>query len=383
MRIAQVTATFPPYLAGTGYVAYYQSRELARLGHEVHVLTAASKSDGDNDHPEGVYMHHLSALTRIGNAPLLPGLLNLQAFDIVHLHYPFISGAELTWAACRRREMPYLVNYHNDLIGVGLRKLIFNTYKRLFSELVLGHAATILAVTLDHAQNCQATSIFQKYDLPVEELNNGVDVEHFTPHWDGNFIRNKLGIAAKSKVILFVGALDKAHHFKGVSVLLKAFKQIARGDTYLVLVGSGDMKEAYISESVDLGIDALTYFSGRVPHDDLPAYYAASDIVVLPSSQPESFGMVIIEGMACGKPVIGSHIPGIRALIDEGRDGLLVHPGDAEELASKLAEMLDLTPDERQLMGVAGRRKVEEKFSWRSIGHRLVRIYSQVLGIEI
>ena len=318
MRIAHITATFPPYLAGTGYVAYYQSRALARLGHDVYVFTANTGDDQENIDPVGVHIKRLPAVVRMGNAPILPGLLHLSGFDIVHLHYPFISGAEFTWIACRRGKIPYLVNYHNDLIGVGLREKIFQAYTRLFGGLVLGQAELILAVTLDHAQNCQAYPIFQKYDRQIVELNNGVDVDHFTPDWDGQPIRERLNIPASEKVVLFVGALDLAHHFKGLSVLLEAFEHNAREDTRLLIVGDGDMQAYYQASSAALGIDGKTSFVGSIPHSDLPAYFAASDIVVLPSSPPESFGMVIIEGMACGKPVIGSRIPGLRSLIDEG-----------------------------------------------------------------
>jgi glycosyltransferase involved in cell wall biosynthesis len=276
--------------------------------------------------------------------------------------------------------MPYLVNYHNDLIGIGLRGKIFSVYNRAFGGLVLGQAALILAVTLDHAQNCRAASIFRKYNRQVVELNNGVDVEHFSLLWDGQPIRDRLGIPFGAKVVLFVGALDLAHHFKGLSVLLDAFKVSARDDTHLIVVGDGEMLESYRSRSVALGLGGATSFVGRIPHSDLPAYYAASDVVVLPSSPPESFGMVIVEGMACGKPVIGSRIPGVRSLIDEGRDGFLIHPGDAEDLAARLTMLLELSPEERSLMGAAGRRKVVERFSWQSIGYCLERYYYQVLG---
>ncbi len=79
MRIAHVTATFPPYYAGTGLVCYHQAEGLARLGHQVAVFTAACSS-GDSPHPEGVSVHRLPALFRIGNAPFLPGLLGLRDF---------------------------------------------------------------------------------------------------------------------------------------------------------------------------------------------------------------------------------------------------------------------------------------------------------------
>ena len=102
MRIAHVTATFPPYLVGTGYDADYQTPELARRGHEMHVFTAALAGAPSRATHDDVVVHRLPTAIRVGNAPILPGLLGIAQFDIVHLHYPFISGAELIWAACTR-----------------------------------------------------------------------------------------------------------------------------------------------------------------------------------------------------------------------------------------------------------------------------------------
>ena len=146
-----------------------------------------------------------------------------------------------------------------------------------------------------------------------------------------------------------------------------------------MVIGDGDFRERYQIEAITLGLESSVSFVGRISHPELPAYFAASDVVVLPSTQPESFGMVIIEAMACGKPVICSRIPGVRSLINEGIDGMLFKPGNAIDLEAKLKEMFTLSVEERQRMGNAGRRKAEERFSWKSIGVRLESIYNQVL----
>src|SRR6266545_151500 len=380
MRIAHVTATFPPYLAGTGYVADYQTRELARRGHEVHLFTAALMGEPRRAMRDGVMVHRLPAVVQVGNAPVLPGLLSLSRFDVVHLHYPFLSGAELVWAACRARGIPYVVTYHNDLIGAGTRDLVFRLYSRVFGELVLGAAARVLAVTLDHASNCKAAPTLQRRGQRIVELPNGVDADHFRPDWDTSVVSAVTGFPPGARVVLFVGALDTAHHFKGLSTLLKAFARILSSDIRLLVVGAGDMLDGYRREAAALGIGRQVCFVGRVPHAQLPAYYAASDIVVLPSSQPESFGMVLIEGMACGKPVVGSRIPGVRSLIAEGRDGLLAEAGDAADLAAKLRALLVLSAEERRAIGLAGRHKVEERYTWRQIGARLEALYAELVA---
>jgi len=121
MRIADVTATFPPYYSGTGMVGYYNALELARRGHAVAVFTAAHPR-GENEYPVEMDVRRLPALFRFGNAPVLPGLLGLKEFDIIHLHHPFIFGPEMVLAVSRSRRIPYIITHHNDLIGDGARR---------------------------------------------------------------------------------------------------------------------------------------------------------------------------------------------------------------------------------------------------------------------
>ena len=90
MRIAHVTATFPPYWGGTGNVCYYNARELSRRGHEVHVFTAGVKDAPAEEKMEGVFVHRLKPLIQFGNAFFIPGLVKLKRFDIIHLHYPLL-----------------------------------------------------------------------------------------------------------------------------------------------------------------------------------------------------------------------------------------------------------------------------------------------------
>ena len=159
MRIAQVTATYPPYQGGTGNVCAYAARELARRGHEVQVLTAAAPDGRGNERPDApqapdgacLQVRRLRPLLRVGNAPLLPGLIGaLRGFDLVHLHYPFIFGTEAVVLASALYDTPLVVSFHNDLIGDGLRAPLFSIYQRLAACLTLRGAARLCAVSLDH-----------------------------------------------------------------------------------------------------------------------------------------------------------------------------------------------------------------------------------------
>ena len=137
--------------------------------------------------------------------------------------------------------------------------------------------------------------------------------------------------------ILFVGALDKAHYFKGVDVLLKAMRDL---EYKLMIVGDGDLRSYYEAKAKNLGIDDGVVFTGRVSNEELSRYYQSADVFVLPSiDKSEAYGMTLLEAMAHGLPVVASNLPGVRSLVGEDR-GLLVEPGDSSDLARVLTEIL-------------------------------------------
>jgi glycosyltransferase involved in cell wall biosynthesis len=378
MRIAHVTATFPPYYAGTGMVAYHNAVELSRLGQDVTVLTA-SYGRHDCPDPEGVQVRRLPPAFRIGNAPFLPRLLERERFDVIHLHYPFIFGAEMIRARAGLMGVPYVVTHHNDLIGDGTRGLLFDLYARLTAPVIFGGARKLAAVSLDHAARCRLSHIFRRRWRDVVELPNGVDVDLFHPGADGSIVRAEHGIGPSDRVALFVGAMDRAHHFKGVEYLLRALAQVPSQRLIGLLVGEGDLRHRFEAEAARLGVTSRVRFVGGVPHEQLPPYYAAADVVVLPSFPPESFGMVLIEAMACGVPVIAHNIPGVCTVMRHGETGLLVEPGNTAQLAGAIVTIVE---DDalRTAMGERGRAHVVERFTWPSIGRRLLALYEQAVG---
>lgn len=379
MRIAHVTATFPPYQGGTGNVCYYSAIELVCRGHQVHVFTAAHPP-GEYEYPETITVHRLPVAFRFGNAPFLPGLLKIKDFDVIHLHYPFIFGAELIYLVSKFRQIPYVITHHNDLIGLGLRRYLFDVYSRIVGRTVFRGASKFAAVSLGHAADSRMTSVLRERWGDVIEVPNGVDTNLFNPGVDGGPIRLQYGIDPQDQVILFVGALDRAHHFKRLDYLLQAFSQIKNPNVDLLVVGDGDLKDRFIAQANDLGITDHIHFSGSIPHQQLPPFFAAADVVVLPSFPPESFGMVLLEAMACAKPVIAHNIPGVRSVVSDDHDGLLAQPGDLEDLISKIQYLIN-DPEIALRMGANGRHKVNERYVWSQVVDRLEYLYRQVLAV--
>jgi glycosyltransferase involved in cell wall biosynthesis len=382
MRIAHVTATFPPDYSGTGVVCYYNALGLAQLGHQVVVYTAAL-GGGEPADPAGVTVRRLPARWRLGNAPYLPGLWHLDGYDLVHLHYPFYFGAEMVLRQAQTRGLRYVVTYHQDVLFAGPLRLVERLHHRWLGQRILGRAAKILASSSDYARASRLAYWLRTAPGHVDELPNGVDAARFSPAVDGQAVRARYGVAASERMVLFVGALDRAHYFKGVGVLLRALAQGPDPSLRLWVVGDGDLRPSYERSAAQLGLGERVTFCGRVSGADLPAYYAACDLLVLPSTTlGEAFGVVLLEAMATGKPVVASNLPGVRSVVSDGEDGLLVQPGDVADLAAKM-RLLVADPQRCRDMGQRGRAKVELRYDWPVIIPRLVRVYEQVVhGVQ-
>jgi glycosyltransferase involved in cell wall biosynthesis len=379
MRIAHVSATFPPYLGGAGNVCDSNAKELARRGHEVHVFTAAVEGAPACEVRDRFTVHRLPRLIQIGNMPLLPNLASvLRGFDVVHLHYPFILGAELVRLAAIMSKTPLVVSFHNDLIGDRARAHLFRIYQAISAKLTIRNANRLCVVSSDHYQFSRLHRSLGHLPIKVEELPNGVDLDLFQPDSSDNDIRDRYSIPQNAKLALFVAALDRAHHFKGLSFLLQSAATLPP-DVWLLVVGDGDQRESYQEQALRLGIADRTIFAGAIQHEKTPPYFRSADVTILPSLPPESFGLVLIESLACGTPVIATRLPGVRTVVEDGRDGLLVEPGRPASLAEAMRKILD-DEGHRRAMGTSGRAKVEARYGWKGIGAQLECIYDQVLS---
>jgi len=376
VRIAQVVSTFPPYMAGTGNVCYHNSLELAKLGHSVTVFTSRYP-DEDYKYDDSIKVVRGRPLFRIGNAPFLPKLMALERFDIVHLHYPYIFGGELIFLNSLLRGNTLVVTCQQDLVFDGFLGGLVNGYKSVLGKRVLFRAKKIFAPSMDYVVNSSFKRLAELRKRDVIELPNGVDIEKFNPNVDCTDLRRQRNLHGRN-VVLFVGALDRAHLFKRVDLLIQAFHKVNAPGAVLMIIGEGDMKHEYQQLAGSLGLSEQVIFTGTITDWDLPQYYALCDLLVLPSTRSEIFGLVLVEAMACGKPVIATNLPGVRTVVDDGINGFLVTPGDIDELAEKIQCLLE-NPDMRAQFGKKARQKVETRYSWKEIGRHLEEIYRGVL----
>lgn len=213
---------------------------------------------------------------------------------------------------------------------------------------------------------------------PIEVIPGGVDLAHFTPRPQAA-ARQALGLNADEKILLFVGRIQR---LKGLEVLLRAFARLSDLNARLLVVG-GQADTSHESREIArlqqlvarLDIGERTQFVGAVPHEQLPLYYAAADVTVMPSSY-ESFGLVAVESLACGTPVVATRVGGLTSIVHDGETGLLVPWRDADLFADRLRAVL-AEPGLRARLA-AGARESVLGFGWDRIAQEHLAVYEEV-----
>ncbi|MBU4455156.1 glycosyltransferase family 4 protein [Patescibacteria group bacterium] len=381
MKIAHIVCTFPPYKGGMGNSVFQFVKVLAERNHDVAVFTPNySGLAREEKSKEGFKIIRLTPWLKYGNGAFLPQLLwklkgprskSGAGFDIVHLHYPFFGGAEAVWLAkiLYGAEFKLVVHYHMDAVIRSLPQKIFSWPSRLIRDSLFKKAEAVTCASLDYIKHSEVNYLYEKYKNKFYEVPFGVDIDKFRPADKPK---------AEEKIILFVGGLDKAHYFKGVEILIKAFSELADGNCRLLIIGRGELREKYEKQAEELGVGRIEFISDVFSDSELAGYYQKADVFVLPSiNKGEAFGMVLLEAMACAVPVIASNLPGVRNVFQNGVQGLLIEPGDADDLKNKMELMLSDNGKRRE-MGRAGRKLAEEKYSREKAGERMEEVYKHI-----
>jgi glycosyltransferase involved in cell wall biosynthesis len=379
MRIAHLVSTFPPYRGGIGNIAFHFARELTLLGDQNEVFTPDYDGKEKGGVMDGFKVHRLLPWIKYGNAAMVPQLLwKLSDFDLVHIHYPFFGGVE--WPFLMKsvfvRTPKIVLSYHMDVIGNGILKPFFRLYGKTVLPLLIRYSDALIVSTRDYAETSLISPFLNR--KPVYEIPYGV-TSRFHPMEKNQKLIARLNLITQNRIILFVGGLDRAHYFKGVPNLISAIRRLNDIDVRLLLIGNGDRIPLYRDQVQKEGLQDQVQFVSGVPDEELPDYYNLADLVVLPSiNRSEAFGIVLLEAMACGRPVVASSLPGVRAIINERQNGLLVVPGNLGDLTEKLRFMLD-RPGLREEYGLNGFKKVEEGYRWNQVVQKVRKVYLDLL----
>lgn len=391
LRIAHVVSTSPPYEGGMGTVVLNLARELAKNpAYEVDVVTLKEsfkfqitnskfqiKSNDQN--PKIIKLH---PWIRWGNAGLVPQLLwRLRKYDIVHLHYAFFGGAEFILFAklLGLLKAKLVIHYHNDVVGVGIVRPIAWLDEALFLKALFKSADAVVALSEFHLKHSKRLSQYHNIiQNKLHILPNGIDPELFSPRNKDPELMARFNIPADSTVVMYTGAIDNAHYFKGVDDLIRAFQLAYQRNPklFLLIIGGGD-REKYMRELAHQLLVAGSYvFTGSVANPEMPRHMSLGNMFVLPSFEVESFGIVLIEALAMGKTVIASDLPSLDEVVRDDTIGLRFKRRDVNDLAEKILEMGRRCT--AGVMGVLGRQYVVETYSWEKIGKKLDEIYKSL-----
>ena len=275
--------------------------------------------------------------------------------DVLHAHCRPDFGAAAVNVK-REMQIPLLSTIHfplSELKWLGILEQYGPTVRDIVSnsDMITSPSRKVVNELIDFTGSPQ--NLFRV-------IPNGVDTLKFNPAVKGISIRESYGIRHEP-VVLFVG---RAFPMKGLQYLICAAHQVLEElpETKFLIVGGGFGIEEYVYLCERLGIRNSFVFRARVPEEDIPRYYAASDVFVLPSIAGENLPITILEAMASGKPVIASNLSGIPEEVEDGSSGLLVQPRDVTQIADAIIKILS-NEELAQEMGKRGREIVETKFT--------------------
>ncbi|WP_341525511.1 glycosyltransferase family 1 protein [Nostoc sp. UHCC 0302] len=369
---------------------------LAQLGWQVDMFTRKGSTEQDTivQHSENCRTIRLKAgplefVPRDNLFTYLPefveNVLKFQQennirYQLVHTNYWLSS-----WVGMQLKKIQgskQIHTYHS------LGAVKYNTIKTI--PLIASQRLAVEKEVLETAERIVATSPQEKQHMRslvstkgnIDIIPCGTDINRFGSI-GRDAARAELGIAPEAKVVLYVGRFDPR---KGIETLVRALNKSELRDSHnlQLIIGGGstpgnsDGKERDRIEGIvkELGMSDLTTFAGRLSQDILPTYYAAADVCVVPSHY-EPFGLVAIEAMASGTPVIASDVGGLQFTVVPEETGLLAPPEDVNAFASAIDRIL-INPEWRNELGKAGRKRVETKFSWHGVATQLSELYTQL-----
>jgi phosphatidylinositol alpha-mannosyltransferase len=371
MRIALVSPYDFAFPGGVTNHITHLAQEFEKAGHEVTLIAPSSKPADELNQPNLRVIGRPISIPAAGSvarvtislrlAKKVKEILQSGDFDVVHLHEPLLPV------------LPITVLRFSNAINIGTfhasasrnwgyfygRRLLKRWFSRLHGKIAVSPAAAEFVA-----------GYFPGY---YNIIPNGIDYDRFSAPGDRlpEFDDGKLNI-------LFLSRMEKR---KGLKYLLRAFVYVKQQfpDARLIVAGAWDphsrVVESYARALEHSGVRDV-HFVGWVPHGDLPLYYRTADIFVAPATGQESFGIVLLEAMAAGTPVVASNIQGFAGVLTHGVEGYLVPPRNEQELALAILK-LAANPELRGRMAAAGRAKARD-YSWDRIATRVLSYYHRL-----
>jgi phosphatidylinositol alpha-mannosyltransferase len=341
------------------------------MGHEVKVIAPASREVNDfGEHfirigrpfPIPASDSIIRVPISLHLAPAIKKVMAEEKFDVVHLHEPFMPM--LCSATLRFSNTVNVGTFHaaQGKPGYGFARPISTWMLERRARKLHGHIA-VSKPAMDYVSKF----VPAEYEI----IPNGVDLAHFRPDVPliNDFCDGKLNI-------VFMGRLEFR---KGINYLLKAFYEVKSQmpNTRLIICGPGTrLRKRYEQWIKDVHLQDVV-FTGLVNYEEQPSYYRTADIFCAPATSHESFGLILLEAMATGRPIVATNIEGFAAVVTQGEEGLLVPPMTVHSLTEAFLKLLN----DRQLRLQMGQKGLvtAQKYTWEGIAARILAYYSQTI----
>lgn len=390
MNIIQVVHRYYPAIGGAENQVKSISEELVRRGHKVSVITTSSVSVLDVPslfHPfrrkkmnirkdeeiEGVGVHRYDALFRFYGFLVTTPLRKLltEKADIVHAYGFYITTSLVAMMIAKQRSIPFLLTANDatvSLYGSPAKRAFSNIFNLTLGKLLILNSAKLIAVSRTNAEDIAKVGATKE---KIRIIPNGIKMERF--------VNANLDDRGKSgPIVLYVGRISED---KGIECLLRAAPSVLRQfpNTEFLIVGEDYGYLNNLKSLVNsLGIEKSVIFTGRLTNRRLVDVYRSADVFVLPS-ELEAFGIVVIEAMASGVPIIVSNCGGMKNIVEDGMNGLIFDVGDARQLADKI-RLLISDEELRSRLAENGRETVRERYTIEKVVDTLERLYEKTLN---
>ncbi|RLI21194.1 glycosyltransferase family 1 protein [Candidatus Bathyarchaeota archaeon] len=386
MKVCMLTWEYPPRIVG-GIARHCEglAKALAKLGVDVDVVTLDFPGAPEYEEIDGVKVYRVRP--EIGHPNFLTwvmlfnhflekkiaGTAERENYDLIHIHDWLVAPSGV--AVKHFLKKPLIATIHSTENGrSGLHTP--DSYTIDSWEWWTTYEASKVIVT----SNSMKHEVCGHFHLPwekVEMVPNGIEIEKFNIPVDRVAVRGRYGVSPNEKLILYVGRLVPQ---KGVEYLIQAVPMIASRypNAKFIIVGEGWLRDYLESLAQSTGQRWRITFTGFVPDHEAIALMKSADALVIPSVY-EPFGIVALEGMTAGVPVIASQVGGLAEIIEHDKTGVFIYPRNPESLAWGVDHVLS-NPGHAEWLVKNAHEKVKEMFSWNVIAERTVEIYKSVLG---
>lgn len=360
MKILLATNDFPPKVGGIQTYCYELAKNLTSLGEEVTVL--APRVEGDLEFDKRQNFKTIRIKNKLNLYLAFFSILRKEKIERILVGHRANYARLASWANLLFKTPYVIIVYGGEILLSGRKRSIKKGFKRVRKVITISHFTKERLIEI---------GILEKKILVVHP---GVDPVKFNPRLDPLPIKKKYNLEGK-KVILTVSHLVKR---KGHHNVLKALPQVSGKVLNLIylIVGKGKEEEMLKGVVRDLKLEERVVFAGEIKEKEIPLYYAACDIFIMPSYEikdrgdVEGFGIVYLEANACGKPVIGGRSGGVTDAVIDGETGFLVDPLNINQIAEALVKLLTDSELARKL-GEEGRKRVERELNWQEMARKI------------